>query len=159
MCCVAGFSVAIVHPKVNVQLYQELSYVIGEVWDELQLQLDDVSQHLQLLRSRVSSCASAHTQFQDETKAAQRQKITARWETRVVFVLLLLLCFFGVELFTRRNCHYPWMSVQSWFDLVRFDSSDDVFFGRHRRRKLAFVHVLDMMLFFFIHSVSLFSVV
>ena len=78
MCFVAGFSVAIVHPKVNVQLYQELSYVIGEVWDELQLQLDDVSQHLQLLLSLVSSCASAHTQFQDETKAAQRQKITAR---------------------------------------------------------------------------------
>ena len=61
---------------------------------------------------------------------------------------MLLLCFLGVELFTRRNCHYPWMSVQSWFDLVRFDSSDDVFFGHHRRRKLAFVHVLDMMLFF-----------
>ena len=59
----AGASVAIGHLEVNVHLYQELSYVNGEVWDDFQMQLDDVSQHLQLLRSRVSSCASAHTQF------------------------------------------------------------------------------------------------
>ena len=45
-------------------------------------------------------------------------------KTRVVFVLLL--CIFWVELFTRRISHYPWMSVQRWFDLVRLDSSDDV---------------------------------
>ena len=45
------------------------------------------------------------------------------WETGVVFVFL---CIFRVELFTRRISHYPWMSFQSWSDLVRFDSSDDV---------------------------------
>ena len=32
----------------------------------------------------------------------------------------------GVELFICRISHYPWISVQSWFDLVRFESSDDV---------------------------------
>ena len=55
MCCVAGASVATGHPKVNVHLPQEPSDVNGEVWDELQLQLDDVAQHLHLLRSRVNS--------------------------------------------------------------------------------------------------------
>ena len=38
----------------------------GEIWDEFHLQLDDVTRHLQLLRSRVSSLSSAHAQFLDE---------------------------------------------------------------------------------------------
>ena len=73
-CCVAGATVAIVHPKENVHMYQELSYVNGEVWDEFQLQLDDVAQQLQLLRSRVSSLSRTHEQqLLDEPEAAQRQ--------------------------------------------------------------------------------------
>ena len=44
-CCVASATDVIGHPKVNVHLYQELSYVNGEVWDEFLLQLDDVAQH------------------------------------------------------------------------------------------------------------------
>ena len=73
MCCVAGASVATGHPKVNVHLPQEPSDVNGEVWDELQLQLDDVAQHMHLLRSRVSSWSRTHEQLLDEPDAAQRQ--------------------------------------------------------------------------------------
>ena len=73
MFCVAGATVAIGHSKVNVHLYQEPSNVNGEVWDDLQLQLDDVAQHLQLLRSRVSSLSRTHEHLLDEPEAAQRQ--------------------------------------------------------------------------------------
>ena len=57
-----------------MHLSHKLSYVYGEMWDELQFQLAaEVSQLLQLLRSRVSSWPSAHAQFLDEAKAAQQQ--------------------------------------------------------------------------------------
>ena len=59
--------------RVDAQLYQEPSYVSGEMWGEFLLQLDDVSQQLQLLRSRVSSWSRAHEQLLDEPDAAQRQ--------------------------------------------------------------------------------------
>ena len=39
-----------------------------ESLDDLQMQLDDVSQHLQLLRSRVSSWASAHAQWENKSR-------------------------------------------------------------------------------------------
>ena len=67
MRCVAVASVATGHPKVNVHLPQEPAYVNGRVWDDLKMQLDDVSQHLQLLRSRVSSWASAHAQWENKS--------------------------------------------------------------------------------------------
>ena len=57
-----------------MHLSQEPSRVNGDIWDELQSQLDDVARHLQLLRSRVSSLSSAHAQFSDETEGAQRQQ-------------------------------------------------------------------------------------
>ena len=75
MYCVTGTIVATVHPtSKRVFLSKSLSYVNGEVWDEFQLQLDDVAQQLQLLRSRVSSLSRTHEQhLLDEPEAAQRQ--------------------------------------------------------------------------------------
>ena len=73
-CDVAGPSVATGHPPVNVHLSQEPSYVNGEIWDEVQLQLDDVERHLQLLRYRVSSLSSAYAQFLDDLNDSQRQQ-------------------------------------------------------------------------------------
>ena len=55
-CDLAGASVAIGHPDVNVQLSQEPSRVNGDIWDELQSQLDDVARHLQLLRLESVRC-------------------------------------------------------------------------------------------------------
>ena len=46
----------------------------GELWDEVQLQLDDVARHLQLLRPRVRSLSTAYAQFLDDLKATQRQQ-------------------------------------------------------------------------------------
>ena len=72
--CVCGrSSVATGHPKVNVQMCQEFSYVDGVMWDEILLRMAEVSQHLQLLRYGVSSWPSAHAQFLYNTKAAHRQ--------------------------------------------------------------------------------------
>ena len=73
-CVVAGASVATGHPDVNVHLSQEPSHVNREIWDEVQLQLDDVERHLQLLRSRVSSLSSPCAQFWDDLKDTQRQQ-------------------------------------------------------------------------------------
>ena len=56
MCCVAGASVAIGHLEVNVHFSQERSHLNGETWDEFQLFLDDVSQHVQLLRVWSHGC-------------------------------------------------------------------------------------------------------
>ena len=72
-CDVAGASVATRHPQVDVHLSQKTSYVIGEISDEFQSQLDDVARHMQLLRSRISSLSSARAPFLDVSEAAQLQ--------------------------------------------------------------------------------------
>ena len=72
-------SVATGHPKVNVLLPQERSYVNGEIWDDFQMQLGDVSQHVQLLWSRVILCQMHMAVI-----------IQHGWKTRDVFVAYLL---------------------------------------------------------------------
>ena len=91
MCCVAGASVAIGHLEVNVHFSQERSHLNGETWDEFQLFLDDVSQHVQLLRFGVMLCQIYMHSFWISERLPNGSKYTPRLEkTRVVFVVYLL---------------------------------------------------------------------
>ena len=83
-----------------MHLSQKFSYMYDEMWDDLQLQLAaEVLQHLQLLRSRVSSCLSAHVQFLDETKVAQQQwKHSKVGQQELCFVVMMLLLNDRVQL-------------------------------------------------------------
>ena len=59
-CVVAGAPASNGHPQVNVHLSQEPMDVNADSWDELQRQLTEVSQHVQLLRSRMASWSASH---------------------------------------------------------------------------------------------------
>ena len=72
-CVVAGAPVSNGHPQVNVHLSQEPMDVNADTWDELQRQLTEVSQHVQLLRSRMASWSASHAGSGKEREAAQRQ--------------------------------------------------------------------------------------
>mmetsp|Transcript_5609 Transcript_5609/g.16047 ORF Transcript_5609/g.16047 Transcript_5609/m.16047 type:complete len:96 (-) Transcript_5609:78-365(-) len=70
---VSGAPVSNGHPQVNVHLSQEPMDVNADTWDELQLQLTEVSQHVQLLRSRMASWSVSHAGSGNEREVAQRQ--------------------------------------------------------------------------------------
>ena len=72
-CVVAGAPVSNGHPQVNVHLSQEPMDVNADTWDELQRLLTEVSQHVQLLRSRIASLSASHAGSGKEREAAQRQ--------------------------------------------------------------------------------------
>ena len=65
-CVVAGAPASNGHPQVKVHLSQEPVDLNADTWDELQRQLIEVSQHVQLLRSRMASWSASHA-------VAQRQ--------------------------------------------------------------------------------------
>ena len=147
MRCVAVASVATGHAEVNVRLPQEPAYVNGRVWTTSKCSWTT-------WRNICSCCGLGSVRGQVRVHSGK---------TRVVFVLLL--CIFGVELFTCRISHYPWMSVQRWFYLVRFDCSDDVVVCVDSSDDVFLVtigtaswhsYMFGMCCCFFIHIVSLF---
>ena len=72
-CVVAGATVAIGESGSKCEFGPRVSLSERKNVDEFLLQLDDVSQQLQFLRSRASSLLRAHEQVLDEPEAAQRE--------------------------------------------------------------------------------------
>ena len=72
-CVVACATVAIGESGSKCEFGPRVSLRERKMWDEFLLQLDDVSQQLQLLRYRASSWSRAHEQILDEQEAAQRE--------------------------------------------------------------------------------------
>ena len=66
----------------NVHLFHKPSYVNGELWDKLNLQVDDVSQHPQLLRSRVNWWSSAQAQIWMKRRLPNGRESTAQLENK-----------------------------------------------------------------------------
>ena len=97
------------------------------MWDDLQLQLAaEVLQHLQLLRSRVSSWSSAHVQFLDETKVAQQQWKHSKVGQQELCLWCCCCCTCSCS-DVRRFCVGRWsMSCSHWVVVVRFDLSNVV---------------------------------
>ena len=102
MCC-GRSSVATRLPKVNVQMCHKHSYVNGEIWDKLNLQVDDVSQHPQLLRSRVNWWSSAQAQIWMKRRLPNGRGSTAQLENKSC-VCSVVVSRAGSDIF--RRCFY-----------------------------------------------------
>ena len=81
MCCSSGVSCGLTL-DVSVHLFHKPSYVNGEIWDKLNLQVDDVSQHPQLLRSRVNWWSSAQAQIWMKPRLPNGRESTAQLENK-----------------------------------------------------------------------------
>ena len=99
MCCVAGATVATGHLEVNVHLPQERSHLNGETWDEFQLSLDDMSQHVRLLQFGVILCQKYIHSFWMSERLPNGSKHTARLENKS--------CVCGVFVFWAQVVHAP----------------------------------------------------
>ena len=102
MCCSSGVSCGLTL-DVNVHLFHKHSYVNGEIWDKLNLQVDDVSQHPQLLRSRVNWWSSAQAQIWMKRRLPNGHGSTAQLENKSC-VCSVVVSRAGSDIF--RRCFY-----------------------------------------------------
>ena len=95
----------------------------GEMWDDLQLQLDEVLQHFAIVAVSSQFVVNCACTVLEETNVAQRES-TAQLENKSC-VCSVVVEDFRVHLFSRRFSNFPSMV----FKVLRL-------FGHSRRHKL-----------------------